>query len=299
MRETLSLNSWKVTVTPIYFYLAAMLLFAALGSGCGRLSKNLATICAGVFCGMLVAGVVFVKKMSWLPDWAICDTANLLQGNWYAPPAIGLMALALSRARRSTVERGATPDSLWRAAVLFVAMFSALAWAGVRDLSARLFGPERILAEIGTRPEYSVNGVVLQSTIYTCGPASCANLLRLRGIDPAASERPMIPLCRTQQEEGVSVLNMAAGLKLATAGMGWRIRLHEPSFEELQSLPLPAIVTVGQPFNEGHVVVLDAMEAERVRIADPADKDGLVWWTMEEFKKRYLREAVTMDRNER
>ena len=281
---------------PIILYLAAMAIFAALGWHCGALSKRAATLCASVPCALLVVGAVFAKKMSWMPDWMVCDTASLLQASWYAPPAIALMALGLRHARQSALAHGRLAGSVARVGVLLAAMFIALAGAGLWDLCSRLYGPEKILAEIAARPQLSANGVVLQSTLYTCGPAACATLLRLRRIHTAASERDMIPLCRTQYQGGVSVLSLAAGLKRATMGTDWRVRLLEPSFEELDALPLPAIVTVNLTTGQGHVVVLCALESERVRVADPADKDGLTWWTMSEFKRRYLHEAVTLVR---
>ena len=273
-----------------------MAIFAAAGWGCGALSKRAATLCASIPCALLIAGAVFAKKMSWMPDRLVCDAASLLQASWYAPPAIALMALGLRQTRQHVLAQGRAAGSGVRTGVLLAAIFIALAGAGLWDLCSRLFGPEKILAEIASRTEMSVNGVVLQSTTYTCGPASCATLLRLRGINPAATEREMVPLCRAQHQGGVSVLSLAAGLKRVTAGTYWRVKLLEPAFEELPALPLPAIVTVKLVNGAGHVVVLCAIEAERVRIADPADKDGLVWWTMDEFKRRYLYEAVTIVR---
>ncbi len=280
----------------IALYVLAIAVAARLGWRCGALPKITATFCAAVACAVLVLGVVLAKKMSWLPDGMVCDTASLFQASWYAPPAMLLMALGLRRARQGALEQGHSVSSPARVGVLIAALFVALSGAGVWDLSSRLFGPERILTEMASRTAATVNGVVLQSTEYTCGPSACATLLRLRGIDAEASERNMVPLCRTQYQGGVSALSLAAGLKRATAGTDWHVKLLEPSLEKLGAVPLPALVCVNLPGGGGHVVVLCAIEADRVRIADSADKDGLVWWPMREFKRRYLNEAITLTR---
>lgn len=275
-------------------YIASIALAALIGWRCAALPKAIATICAGAFCAVLIAGVILINKMAWLPEWMVCDAASVLQASWFAPPGMALLVLAIRRARIERLAKSLPVFSNARAALYIGLLSTALLGAGLYGALSRMLGPAKCLAEIRERAGVIKDGVVLQSTDYTCAPCAAATLLRLSGANPEASERGMIPLCRTQFHGGATMLSIAAGLKTASTGLGLRVRLLEPSFEELKTLPLPAVITVSYGPALGHTVVLCALEQDRARVADPAE--GLVWWQTIELKRRYLGEAVTMER---
>lgn len=86
--------------------------------------------------------------------------------------------------------------------------------------------------------------ICLQTTPYTCSPASAATLLRAYGID--ATEREMAELCLTHR--GTNWMGLFRGLSKKTAGSPWKVDVFDvPIGENAQPPETPAILVARLP----------------------------------------------------
>ena len=138
---------------------------------------------------------------------------------------------------------------------LFAAVLAGVTWQKTRGCSWRRFGFAGALGctalyalvypVLGTAPRcesrWDWMGNCLQTTDYTCSPASAATLLKAHGIQ--SSEQEMAELCLTRH--GTSWQGLYRGLKLKTAGTRWDVQVVACSRQELPKLPGPMIISVG------------------------------------------------------
>ncbi len=196
----------------------------------------------------------------WLPF------SNLiLLGNWMPILGAALAAVAWRHIPGTLRKR-----SGWAAALLVVATIS---------LCHPLLGST---PQCGNR--WDTNGVCVQTTTYTCSPAAAATLLKLHGIN--ATEQEMAELCLTRR--GTSWPGLYRGLKLKTAGTGWKVEVLDGTIDEIcrgksngpciLSVGLEANARVDASFSEeygwtpgvNHSVVLVGTNRHGVEIVDPS-----------------------------
>lgn len=126
-------------------------------------------------------------------------------------------------------------------------------------------------------------GVVLQSGINDCGPASLKMILTAYGIDCSVSD---LSSDLRLMAKGTSLLDLRnASAKLGLGAKSWSI--HP---EDLPGVPLPAIAFV----NKKHFVVLRRfITPEILEVDDPAL--GRIQWQSRAFKKVWSGEMLVFD----
>jgi len=88
------------------------------------------------------------------------------------------------------------------------------------------------------------DGVCLQTTQSSCGPAAAATLLHLHGIE--SSEAEMARLCLTRST-GTTLLGLYRGLRLKAAERGMSVELLHGTIDDLRRLARPAVIWVELP----------------------------------------------------
>ncbi|HNY13158.1 MAG TPA: cysteine peptidase family C39 domain-containing protein [Candidatus Wallbacteria bacterium] len=84
-------------------------------------------------------------------------------------------------------------------------------------------------------------GLCLQSTGYTCAPASCVTLLSRFGVK--SDEREMAKLCLTQVR-GTEYIDIVRGLNLKLDADKYEVRLTRETWNTLGSIPKPFITNI-------------------------------------------------------
>jgi len=126
----------------------------------------------------------------------------------------------------------------------------------------------------GNPPTADPDGVVYQSTDYSCGPASLANLLSHYNI--VRSERDCAALAGTNLAVGTRL----SGLKRAGHALGFETVELNPSFGQLDYIAWPSIVFHSRLY---HIVTFWGMnENGRAIVRDPAH--GLTSWGPDEYE---------------
>lgn len=152
-------------------------------------------------------------------------------------------------------------------------------------------------------PGAELEGVVLQTSERTCGPAAAANLLRLDGL--AADEALLSRLCHTTTA-GTTDWGIVDGLRSRS---GAPVRFVRIPFAELTPALLPAVVSVrldaaaaardpryaerwGWIPDVRHAIVVEAVEGSRVRVIDPAI--GRETWDRRALEDLWDRSVITL-----
>ncbi|MGD1714318.1 cysteine peptidase family C39 domain-containing protein [Dapis sp. BLCC M172] len=138
-----------------------------------------------------------------------------------------------------------------------------------------------------------VEEVVLQTTNYTCAPASIATIARITGTFPNFSEKDAIILTGTNRFGTSTLAEMRA---LHRLGLACHFR-DSLKTTELINLNLPALLHVKEPVNGGyiaHAVVLLQVDetAQTVTIGNPLYGQQLK--TFNEMQEYWTGEAVVL-----
>ena len=140
------------------------------------------------------------------------------------------------------------------------------------------------------------NKICLQSTGYTCGPASAVTLLKYWEI--VATESEMAALTRTRRFSGVTIDGLARGIlrKIQITDLNHppslKVRLIHPGWNDLVKLDVPFIVSTKLYFMVDHVVVVLKVFEDKVLIADPLS--GKTIWPKQEFLERWRGEIIVI-----
>ncbi|MBM84070.1 MAG: hypothetical protein CMJ78_26250 [Planctomycetaceae bacterium] len=146
--------------------------------------------------------------------------------------------------------------------------------------------------------------VCMQTTPWTCSPASAATLLKAHGIP--ATEQEMAKLCLTRQ--GTRWMGLYRGLSLKTEGTGWRVELIHGSIETLRDNE-PAILVAELPEDlpnrdeyrrtsgwipgQQHAVVfIRFLDEDRLVVADPSF--GRELWRTDELQTLWTGMAMRL-----
>ncbi|MBP7865042.1 MAG: hypothetical protein KA419_03755 [Acidobacteria bacterium] len=208
----------------------------------------------GVSIGLCVAVILARGFCLFFPDIEY----RLLPYDWYADVrlilAFPVASLFLGTAIPLVQTRAVRLLAL--ALALFIPLFEGLlVVVTLRMDHARLTG----------RP--GTDGVVLQSSPYSCGAAAAATFLNRIGVP--CDERRMAELCQTNAMTGTDLFLVCRGLRRALAGKGLRVGLVRAGWEELRQTPLPALATVRLSWRIDHWVVVLAVGPDAVTVGDP------------------------------
>lgn len=243
---------------------AVVTLLALLGQRLGRGSKLAFGLgaAAGVACMVSLACVS--RRMELLLGYVPESVVEHLEGTAVVLPLALVLGLAWTRAtiRRQRISIGVAA----MAGVLFFLQGSL--WmvlpAPVADFCQQP-------GSLTTR----------QSTYYSCVAAACATALGQLGVP--ASEAEMVVLTRTSPLTGATVLRAASGLRQRLRDTAIEPRIVRGGWEELSSLPMPALCTM--QFSRGRVHMITVLEVRPTHalIVDPTD--GQMWFPREAFER--------------
>jgi|GEM_PF-3810036 len=108
-------------------------------------------------------------------------------------------------------------------------------------------------------------GLCLQSTGYTCAPASCVTLLHEFGVK--ADERQMAKLCLTQTR-GTENIAIARGLNMKLDRALYEVCLERKNCDSLASTPRPFITNINIYDEILHTVTVFDVKTDEVYFAD-------------------------------
>jgi hypothetical protein len=208
---------------------------------------------------------------SWLmAGWREC---------WVAAVALPMMLACVAPRLRHKADRRA---------VMLIIPVAVLKFAVWPLASSSLALPE--LAGLPTRLD--ADGVCLQSTDYTCGPAAAVTALRRLGF--SADEGELAISCRTSGANGTEPDVLCEVLRERYGAAGLRCELQ--SFDSAQQLrgATPCLVVV--KFNnwfDHYVTVLEAGDTSAV-IADPLA--GKTLTTLDELSRQWRRVGLVLSR---
>jgi len=174
-----------------------------------------------------------------------------------------------------------------------------------------------LLAPILTKPPRCADrwkdGVCLQTSQASCGPAAVATLLAHHGI--GATEEEMAGLCLTE-EAGALFHGLCRGFRIKTEGTPFRMAIGTGSVEDLREAEdLPALVSVrltpevdrrdarysaewGWIVGVGHTVIVYAFPDDGyVEVGDPAF--GRERWGIEALRDLYVGRFITLEPREK
>jgi predicted double-glycine peptidase len=248
--------------------------FTVLGAWAGHKRPKVAL-------GGVVAAIVLISlRIVWrlYPQWEYplfpFDAYVEIRPWWVFAPA--LFAMGVGAAKMST-----------KSARVGVGMLALLLWvvSGQRMFLSYMLPPEQMKGQADN------NGVVRQTTDYTCGAAAAATVVTQLGV--AATEREMAEICGTNAFTGTDEFGVARGLRQKLEGKGVRVKVRGGDWEALRHAALPAAVTIRYvPWIDHWVVVLEVRE-EVVIVGDPMR--GRKVMGKEEFMAKWRKVMVTVE----
>jgi len=133
---------------------------------------------------------------------------------------------------------------------------------------------------------------IRQSQDYSCVPAACATALNL--LDVRSTEMQMAELTQTRPGRGATIIRALDGLERRLADENLRPVLLEPTYAQLQHLPLPALTPLQFEPTRRHMVVISRTTERGVWIMDPMD--GYQYLTYGEFRKVFRDQVIVFHR---
>lgn len=174
--------------------------------------------------------------------------------------------------------------------LVMLLMVVMVAFCSVWPFAAPIFNRNR-LASIQTRVDS--DGICLQSTDYTCGPASAVTVVRKLGLP--CEEGEIAILAHTSQAMGTPPGILAETLQKRYARDGLRCQLqHFRSVAELRSAGLVlALIKFGLMVD--HYLVILEVTDKTVVVGDPLSGKAIL--THEEFAKKWRFSGIVVSRD--
>lgn len=186
---------------------------------------------------------------------------------WAVPFAFMLFGVGIGQLR-SRREKWAL--GMLAAALFFATVYQG--WATVRIDPAELRGVP------------NADGVVFQTTKFSCGAAAAATLLTRIG-EPT-TEREMALRCGTNAVTGTDEIAVGLCLRKKMAGTGKAVRVIRADWAALRRISLPAMATIRLSMLLDHWVVILKVTPDRVTVADPSN--GIRTVSRERFLDQWL-----------
>ena len=163
-------------------------------------------------------------------------------------------------------------------------------------LSVLLYFLQPVTASV--RQTKIVNGIVIQTTPYTCAPASIATLGRYTKKYPNLTEKQVVELTKTNRFGTTTLLEIEAMKKL---GLNPQYR-HNLTTADLVAIDKPALMHVkekrrgGKGVRFSHAVAYLAIDPAREIIIIGNPLYGMQVKTFEDLKEYWFGEVITIDR---
>lgn len=216
----------KIKSAMIFLYMLLniliWLIFLALGLFVGGKFSRYATTAAGV-------GLIIIFSQAFLyfhPEYEVLifSSADYVYFRWWSIAGAFLLT-------------GASADNVSPENKKAVWFFAAISLAA----GAYLYHQTIFMACADFNESGFAKGLCIQSTGYTCAPASCATLLNIYGVH--ATEKEMSGLCLTEKR-GTNYVKVFRGLKLKLAADDYEVRIEQKKFDELKLIPPPFLTSI-------------------------------------------------------
>jgi len=172
------------------------------------------------------------------------------------------------------------------------AIYAVLVLAGVYFVKAGwwMVGPG--VPDLGPGKRSAIDPTLcMQTTDYTCVPASMVTLLTRRGVE--ATETEMARLAMTEVGSGTTDSRAILALRRKLAGTGMLVTYRQLTAQELISAPKPCLVQLDWGYFISHMVPVLEATAERVTIGDPLA--GTRSMFMADFVKQWKGQAIVVE----
>jgi hypothetical protein len=227
----------------------------------------------------LFALIYYADRLSfipWLPTGLLLYAEEAVWPLVQAMPsfAIGLL-VALEWPGRRTVRRLRTMAA---GCLVLLAAWGYLEW--------------RSIPVTGLLGEAAIHdGVVMQTTAYTCAPATIATLARATGLDTGMTERAVVGIARTTRE-GTTTLAEIRAMRLLGMAPRFGRRLTPDS---LVAIRRPALLHVDEPVGAAtirHAVALLGVDPRRRTVTLGNPLHGRQLKSFDELRGYWIGEAV-------
>jgi len=261
-------------MTWLAIQLAGSALMIAAGVWALRRSRALATGLVAAMSLLLILKAVICHLPAAEPRLFPWTWYPYIEPWWTLFPAMFIFGAGMPLVRASLVKRDV---------LLVGAGFLLLRCGVVAVLTDR---PHELLTAVVRE-----NGVCLQSSGYSCAPASAAMLLHLYGVK--ASEDEMARLCVTRRGSTVTSGTSESGLL-----RGLRLKLEDRAIPKIstpayEQIPTPSLVTIQVGPRTGHSILVSAVEPGQVRVLDPRYGPGVL--PRAQFEKVWQKSAIYVE----
>lgn len=203
---------------------------------------------------LALAGLVAYPLLGWRPDMALrvlpWRVIAAVDDSWFVPFAALFFGIAARQAPRRGTQVGAIA-----LAVLLIGLGGASAGWLVSG------------ADVPVGERVDANGVVRQTTGYTCGAAASATFLRLHGL--SATEREMARATMVVPMRGTTMLKLYWAMDDVFRPRGRTVELRHCPVLEPGLVPTPCLADVRLGPLVDHVVVVREVGPSGITLDDP------------------------------
>jgi len=260
-----------------------VVLLAVSGAALGRVSSRLGgrLWSAGFVLSLLAIAALISIRHIHLPDWA--GFVSWFATDWprflvLAPAITTGMTTTISRVRRRSIK-----VSTSAAMMIFVICFTV----------SPFLIPALLKAELSElRTKIDSNGICLQTTDYTCGPAAAVTALGRLGLH--GDEGEIAVLSNTSPTGGTLPLSLCTALERRYGENGLKCRYRR--FDAIKELERagPALVVVKGAFMIDHWVAVLNVSDRMIVLADPSIGKRLM--LPEQFRKVWRFYGIVLER---
>ncbi|MAE64184.1 MAG: hypothetical protein CMJ18_07895 [Phycisphaeraceae bacterium] len=136
------------------------------------------------------------------------------------------------------------------------------------------------------------DGIVRQSSGFSCVPAACATALRHLGVH--ATETELARLTEARPGSGSTLIRATRALELKLAGTGIHAEVLEPSVRQLSAVAPPVLTPIRGEVGREHMVVITRVADQGAWLADPMQ--GHVFVPHEQWDEMYTRRVIAFVR---
>ena len=134
------------------------------------------------------------------------------------------------------------------------------------------------------------DGVCIQSTDFTCGPAAASTLLTHIGFQ--TDEKEMAILSGASPLTGTDLFSLCRGLNEKVFDEGYRVSLVRSNWAALREMKIPALASLRDRALVDHWVVVFGADEHGVTVGDPFE--GKYVMPKEYFLERWREKLVTV-----
>ena len=280
MSSSLFMYPATIGMLEIIFMVLVCVLSAMAGTGISRRSGRARDFAAV----LLVAPVVFVALAVHVKFFATLSFLSFLTAGRAEYLVLSVTIPMLIFVLYPHAKHIATRIVMICVLMIGVVQFSVMPFLSQAMVSQRLC----------SMPTRMHEGICLQGTDFTCGPASAVTALRKMGVNAYEGHLAMVacstPMMGTPEDQ----LNSAINKCYARAGVESKLRYFD-SVGQLKGCPL-TVVPIKLGFRKGHYLTVLDVTDDHVIVADPSA--GMVTMTHDVFAEQWTYAGIVFGRPE-